>query len=552
MHQETNLRMLQLPKFLLLLSLILVACSPLGQTSGTQLLVTSTRVQEQIALSSPTNIPSPTATPAITTLPSSTATPAATTLPSPTSTPPATATSIPPTQTPLPVTSLYVPARWRERIDTSMLDQHLPATRKWKLVSEKNADVRLLNQPEGLIVMQEPLVFAVPFTTEWENISFDESQNIVSHGHDFITVMPWSAMPRGYKALRIDGRFPEDNEYPWQDTWALQAVPGHEEAVIELLPLLQAASANSLVHLVAVGDIMLDRSLGDALKLGNLAYPFAAVSEKLQKADFTLGNVESALGDTGQPEAKRYPFQAPSEAAESLAIAGFDVVSLANNHAMDFGPESLLQAIGLLQEQGVLAIGAGANAQEAHQPAIVEINGLKLAFLAYVHVPVEASTGFDTASWTATSNSPGLAWANAEEIKDDIYAIRDSVDLVIVVLHSGFEYVAAPSEPQTTAARAAVDAGADLVIGHHAHILQGIEYYADGVIVYGTGNFAFEIDGPPETALFDIWLDKDGVRQIEIQPAIIQFGGQPRLAESWEAPAIRNRVYYLTSLLNAK
>jgi poly-gamma-glutamate synthesis protein (capsule biosynthesis protein) len=359
-------------------------------------------------------------------------------------------------------------------------------------------------------------------------------------------------MPRGHKALRIDGRSPLDDDYPWQETWSLQAAPGYEEAANELLPWLQAASANSLVHLIAVGDIMLDRSLGDTLQRGDLAYPFAAVSEKLQEADITLGNVESALGDIGQPEAKRYPFRAPPEAAESLAVAGFDIVSLANNHAMDFGPASLLQAITLLQEQGVEPIGAGANTQEAHEPAIIEINGLKLAFLAYVHVPVEASTGFDTASWTATSNDPGLAWANPEEIKEDVNAIRDSVDLVTVVLHSGFEYVAAPSEPQTTAARAAVDAGADLVIGHHAHILQGIEYYGDGVIVYGTGNFAFEIDGPPETALFDIWLDKDGVRQIEIRPVIIQFGGQPRLAESWEAPAIRNRVYYLTNLLNPR
>ncbi|UCC50945.1 MAG: CapA family protein, partial [Anaerolineaceae bacterium] len=120
------------------------------------------------------------------------------------------------------------------------------------------------------------------------------------------------------------------------------------------------------------------------------------------------------------------------------------------------------------------------------------------------------------------------------------------------VLHSGFEYVSAPSEPQVAAARSAIDAGADLVVGHHAHILQGIEFYAGGVIVYGTGNFAFEIDGPPQTALFNIWLDEDGVRQIDIQPAIIQFGGQPRLAESWEAPAIRNRVYHLTNLLNAR
>ena len=157
---------------------------------------------------------------------------------------------------------------------------------------------------------------------------------------------------------------------------------------------------------------------------------------------------------------------------------------------------------------------------------------------------------FDTASWTATEETPGLAWADPQVIAEDLTAIREQVDLIVVMLHSGFEYLPTPSEPQIEAAHAAIDAGADLVIGHHAHILQGIEYYGNGVIIYGTGNFAFDIDGPPETAIFHIWLDGNGVREIAIEAAIVQFGGKPRLAASWEAPAIRNRVYYLSDLLN--
>ena len=489
---------------------------------------------------SPTNLPNPTSTPV------------ATIRSTPTSTPAATPTPIPLTQIPLPEVSLHVPAQWREKVEAILQDPQQSKTRRWQIVSDANADVRLVNESGQLIISQEPLVLAVPFTTEWENISSEEAENIISQGHNLITVMPWSAMPQGHRALRIDGRFPADDDYPWHDIWSLHAAPGYEEAAGELLPWLQAAGSKPLVHLLTVGDIMLDRSLGYALQQGNLAYPFAAVSEKLREADVTIGNVESALGDMGEPAPKRYPFQAPLEAAESLALAGFDVVSLANNHAMDYGPAGLLQAISLLQEHDILAIGAGANAQEAHEPAIIEINDLKIAFLAYVNVPVEATTGFDTASWTATSETAGLAWADPVQIADDVNAIRDKADLITVVLHSGFEYISAPSEPQVAAARSAIDAGADLVVGHHAHILQGIEFYAGGVIVYGTGNFAFEIDGPPQTALFNIWLDEDGVRQIDIQPAIIQFGGQPRLAESWEAPAIRNRVYHLTNLLNAR
>jgi poly-gamma-glutamate capsule biosynthesis protein CapA/YwtB (metallophosphatase superfamily) len=174
-----------------------------------------------------------------------------------------------------------------------------------------------------------------------------------------------------------------------------------------------------------------------------------------------------------------------------------------------------------------------------------------LAFLGYVNVPVEWR-GFDTRAWEATADSPGLAWGDPEIIAEDVMAARPHVDLVIVILHSGYEYIAEPSPDQMAAARAAIDAGADMVIGHHAHILQGIEFYNGKVIAYGLGNFAFEIDGDPETALLNVWLDRRGVRQMEIVPAVIRFGGQPRLAHDWEAPAIRQQVYTLTRLLNPR
>jgi poly-gamma-glutamate synthesis protein (capsule biosynthesis protein) len=332
----------------------------------------------------------------------------------------------------------------------------------------------------------------------------------------------------------------------------LAADPKYTNALEDLAPLLQETLMDRVVHVAAVGDIMLDRSLGDALRRGDLLYPFSEVVGQLQGADISVGNLESALGDTGEPQQKSYPFRAPPEAANALDQAGFDVVSLANNHGMDYGEEALLQALDLLQGAGVLAVGAGANKSAAHTPGIVEANGLKTAFFAYVNVPVEARTGFDTASWTAGQNSPGIAWADPQIITEDVAAVRDQVDLVIVLLHSGIEYVPAPSEQQQESARAAIDAGADLVIGHHAHILQGIENYKDGTIIYGTANFAFVIDGPPETAIFHIWLDRDGVREIAIEPAIVQSGGRPRLADNLEAPGIRNQVYRLSNLLNVK
>jgi poly-gamma-glutamate synthesis protein (capsule biosynthesis protein) len=527
-NQLPNLRTVRI---LFLITLFLAACHPLKEVPSATPIPTSTATPVEILAMQPTvtstNIAAPTLTPD----------------PTPT---------VQPTQTPLPIVRLAVPPRWQARA-AAALDQYAQksATRILQIAPDDKAEIRLINEESELAIMKEPLVLTVPFTSEWQNISLEEALEVITAGHNQINVMPWSEMPLGMKAIRVDGRFPAEPDYPLQDAWSLQVAPGYEDAAKELLPFLQTVSVDPLVHIVAVGDIMLDRSLGAAIQNGYLDYPFSAVSEHLRAADITIGNVESALGDTGEPVSKRYPFRAPPEAAESLALAGFDIVSLANNHAGDYGSEALLQAISLLIEQGVSPIGVGANAQEAHAPNLSEVNGLKLAFFSYVNVPIEASTGFDTASWEAGGDTPGIAWADPEQITADVVAIHDQVDLVVVALHSGFEYLAAPSEPQMAAARAAIDAGADLVIGHHAHILQGIEFYGDGVILYGTGNFAFEIDGPPETALFDIWLDGKGVRQIEVNPAIIQFGGQPRLAESWEDPAILSQLYYLTNILNA-
>jgi poly-gamma-glutamate synthesis protein (capsule biosynthesis protein) len=260
--------------------------------------------------------------------------------------------------------------------------------------------------------------------------------------------------------------------------------------------------------------------------------------------------MESALGTVGQPAEKSYPFEAPPAAAESLALAGFDIISLANNHAMDFGPEALLEGLGLLHAQNLATIGAGADAATAYQPYFTEANGLRLAFLGYVNVPVEGSTNFDVQTWTATADAPGLAWGEPERILADVTAVAPQADLTIVILHSGLEYIEEPSEVQMAAAHAAIDGGADLVIGHHAHILQGIEFYKDGVIVYGLGNFAFDIDGPPETAVLNVWLNENGVHQLELIPAIIQDTGQPRPAAPEEAAPILERVHFLTMLLN--
>ncbi|KAA3664116.1 MAG: CapA family protein, partial [Chloroflexi bacterium] len=462
----------------------------------------------------------------------------------------------PPSPTPTPLQIAVLPA-WETALTQAIATTDQP----WQIISHEQPnkllqsgqiDAALDWNSDGSLIWQNPIALAIPFTMNWDNITQTEADQIIANGHPDVTIQPWSEMEPTHKALRIDGRSPTDPTYPFQQRLILAARPGNETAVSTLTTqLTNTIQPDPVIELAAVGDIMLDRALGRQLQT-DITFPFAHVAPLLQQADITLGNVESALGDTGTPAPKSYAFRAPPAAAQSLAAAGFDIVSLANNHAMDFGPDALLQGIDLLKANNIIPTGAGKNANTAHAPAIININGLTLAVLSYVHVPVEYK-GFDTEIWTATENTPGLAWAHPEQIRADVTAVskptEQQTDLVVVMLHSGYEYVEAPSPPQIAAAHAAIDAGADLVIGHHAHILQGVEFYKDGVIVYGLGNFAFEIDGEPETAVLHAWLDANGVREIAFTPIVIQFGGQPRLATPTEAFGIRQKIYTLSTYL---
>jgi hypothetical protein len=400
-------------------------------------------------------------------------------------------------------------------------------------------DLALLPDDAGLPVADRPLALAVPFDRDWADLSLEQAQELLKQGTDFVAAIEWPDMVPDLRALRVDGIHPGEAGYPLRRIWSLHARPGLEEVARALAPFLAAGMTDDhAAHLAAVGDVMLDRTFRVMLTAGELDFPFRRLGLQLRQADLTIGNLESALGTGGRPESKGYTFRAPLEAAQSLALAGFDLMSLANNHAMDFGPTVLLQAIQLLHDQGIDTVGAGADEAAAHHAVLREVGGLQLAFLAYVDVPQEYR-GFDARAWQASGTNPGVAWADVDRIRSDVAAAGQMADLVIVVLHSGYEYVPTPSPEQTAAAHAAIESGADLVLGHHAHLLQGVELYQGGVIAYGLGNFAFEDAGPPESGILQIWLDDDGVRAFDLVPVTLDEFGRPGPAEGEAAAAIR-------------
>ncbi len=282
------------------------------------------------------------------------------------------------------------------------------------------------------------------------------------------------------------------------------------------------------VNLEAVGDIMLARTVGDQVKAKGPEIVFAGVQSVLDSADVLVGNLECALTTSSEQQTKSYTFAAPPEAAQALALAGFDVLSLANNHVMDYGSQGLFDTRDNLALYDIASVGAGANTAEAHTPVILERNGLRLAFLAYADVMSEI-TGFNTRTWIASASHPGIAWADLDQIAVDVTAARAQADVVVVQLHGGYEvnkFIPVVTSSQQAEARAAIDAGASLVIGSHPHTLQSIERYHGGLIAYSLGNFVFDdYQGIANaTVILRVVLTPSGVESFDYVPVLIKNG----------------------------
>jgi poly-gamma-glutamate capsule biosynthesis protein CapA/YwtB (metallophosphatase superfamily) len=225
----------------------------------------------------------------------------------------------------------------------------------------------------------------------------------------------------------------------------------------------------------------------------------------LRDADIAMVNLECPITDRGVRQTKPFTFRMRPRCAPTIADAGIDIVNLANNHIYDFGRDGLFDTMMYLDSLGVQHTGAGRTAEEAHRGVIHDIRGVRLGFLGYY------GGGEAPAAW---GKNPGVADRNIAAISRDIKRMRreDSVQFIVVNFHWGVEKAQYPQPPQVSFARAVIDAGADAVIGHHPHVLQGIERYRNGVIVYSLGNFIFGGNSRASysTALFQIRLTRHG------------------------------------------
>ncbi|TSC79724.1 MAG: poly-gamma-glutamate synthesis protein (capsule biosynthesis protein) [Parcubacteria group bacterium Gr01-1014_29] len=258
------------------------------------------------------------------------------------------------------------------------------------------------------------------------------------------------------------------------------------------------SNPSSALSLLFTGDIMLNRGVKAVIQKngGDWSFPFAHVAEVIKSADITFGNMEGPASDVGENVGSVYSFRMDPRVPEAFASAGFDVVSLANNHMGDWGRTAFEDTMRRLRRAGVAYAGAGWNSAEILKPTVEERNGMRVGYLAFSDVGPGFLRAGEALSGIAVvpAGNQGLSYVE----KAVLQASRD-VDILVVSFHFGEEYEPLPTLRQRALSRIAIDAGARVVIGHHPHVVQSVEEYGGGVIAYSLGNFVFDQNFSPET-----------------------------------------------------
>ena len=254
------------------------------------------------------------------------------------------------------------------------------------------------------------------------------------------------------------------------------------KVALETIPIIQhkATSSDQAVSLLFGGDVTLTNSYSD--KVGrDHQWSFSQLPE-LREADISMVNLEAPFTQQNQIlPGKKFNFKAPIENVQVLQNGGIDIVNLANNHAMDYQGAGLSDTLATLEKAGIQSVGAGTDLTKARRPIVMEVKGQRVAYLGYYDADLHA----------ATSTTPGTNPRHNDRVAADIKALRSQVDWIVVNYHWGEELAKYPGDWQIDLARFTVDQGADLVVGHHPHVLQGAEVYKGRPIVYSLGNFIF-------------------------------------------------------------
>ena len=285
---------------------------------------------------------------------------------------------------------------------------------------------------------------------------------------------------------------------------------------------LQSTDKDGKSTMVFVGDIMLSSGRGvmeQIEKNNDYRYSFLRISDILRSADLTFGNLEGPISLRGEDGGGKYSFRSKPEVVSGLVFSGFDILSIANNHIFDWGEDAFVDTLYFLKVNGIDSVGGGINYSDANNAVIKDVNGIKVAFFAYSMVD------YDVGKFEANGDTPGKSSFDEKKVAREIKNLKTSgkADIVVVSFHWGEEYKTRSHLEQQEVAYSLVDAGADMIVGHHPHVVQEVERYKNGWIAYSLGNFIFDQSFSEETMrglMLEVEIkDKkiDKVNPIEIQ-----------------------------------
>lgn len=281
--------------------------------------------------------------------------------------------------------------------------------------------------------------------------------------------------------------------------------------------------APAKVTLVAVGDVLLCRGVGRQIDMHGADWLFDETRDVLKGADLAFCNLECPLSKRGVAQKRRFLFRADPKLAAKLNSNGIGIVSLANNHTLDYGRDAMLDTVQAVRGAGMTPVGAGVDRADASRLRVVTRRGLRIGFLAYC----------DLASYGTVilRDRPTIACVDSGALPGEIKAAKAKCDALVVSFHWGVEYMKRPTERQKTLAHLCIDNGADLVLGHHPHVLQPVETYKGRPIAYSMGGFIWDgrVFGADRSAIYTFELGKSSARLAKTIPVDI-IGCQPRVA----------------------
>ncbi|MBL8214897.1 MAG: CapA family protein [Bryobacterales bacterium] len=275
--------------------------------------------------------------------------------------------------------------------------------------------------------------------------------------------------------------------------------------------LLCAQPKPEITRVVLGGDVMLARHVrANAVRQKDAAFSFRKIADHFRTADLAFVNLESPFAATGPYFEERMVFRAHPSMTEGLLLAGIDVVSTANNHSRDAGPQGIAYTLEVLANSKIAATGT------SDPPVILERRGVRFGFLAYT---------FDQRNGNHRDDDPRVAMTDPIRMAADVAALKKHADIVIVSMHAGWEYWTKPNAHQVKFARAAIDAGAAVVAGHHPHVAQPMERYRDGLIFYSLGNLVFDQAERPRVhqgLVADVLFEGKMLQRYEVRPVRIR------------------------------